>query len=292
MLVVSDRSQGRTIHEAAGDVAPGDWILFTCATCLLEPGAVRAVRCDGSEEVTFGRPTTDATIVGGRLIDGALVVTARGQAGWQVWKRSGGVWAPIDLEGDQRKRIVGAGHLEGHFRSDGKDGGRFIYTRSYAGRGPDAVSFFDVVSETGADFIGQATPGATDLQILFASLTGHRLAYYFYSPTGMSPGHLERLGIYDEAGGDVSFLPLAKPQAIAGTSAGDLAVLSNGEVSVLDTKGEIQWRLHTPAPIDGLTSVNSGGVAFSSGGDLFCAHSSSEVSQLTKSPTDQETLFP
>jgi hypothetical protein len=288
---IRDVSRGRIVREAPADVAPQDWILYKCPACTdTAPGAVRAVRCDGSDEISFGSPPDGAEVAGGRLIQGALVVTVQGQDGWAVWKKAGAAWSEVRLDADGKTRLVASPHLEGQFTADGADGTRFIYSRSYTGRVQDAVSFFDVVSQKGADFVGQAVPGAVDLQLQFASLAAHRLAYFFYSPSGMSPGQRSRLDVYDEKTGKVTFFPLARPGAIAGTLDGNIAVLAGGDLRVLDTSGAARWDLHMPLPIDGLTSVDSGGLGFSSGGDVYCTIGAFEVLQVTSSPAAEALL--
>jgi hypothetical protein len=147
------------------------------------------------------------------------------------------------------------------------------------------VSYFDVVTKTGADYVGQPLPGATDLKIRFGVVGTEWLAYYFFSPSGMSSGSHNRLGVYELATGNIGFFPLSPPDDLAGMRDGTVAVLAGGDLTFYEPGGQVVSKLAYAGKIDRIASLDSGAIAFQADGDIFCETPQHELMRVTSSTT-------
>lgn len=281
----------RTATPAPDNLAPEDWVPFQCPSCP-GPAGVRAVRCDGSAEITFGRPAGSGEITGARLTTAMLAVSLQSGNGWDLWTRRAGVWelVPLGAPTSGAAKLVGGPHVEAAFSGRLEPATRIVYSRSYD-TGTDAVSYFDVAIGTGYDFFGQALPQADDLQIQFALLGDGRMAVYEFSATNQPPGDRRLLSLTTLDTFDEVTIPLPKPDQMAGLRDGGVAVLRDGAVTTYGPDGTSRGALLFSGRVTAIATVDSGALAFSSGGDLYCARSMTDVVRLTATPTE-EALFP
>lgn len=278
---------------APDDFAPEDWVVFQCPACASALPGLRAVRCDGSAEMLLGRPPAAGDITGARLTAAMLAVSVRDGTGWTLWTRRAGAWQTVPLQappGGGAPKVVGGPHVEAAFGGRPEPATRIVYARSFD-TGTDAVSYFDVATGTGYDFFGQALPQVDDLEIQFTLLGDGRMAAYMFSPSGQPPGNRRQLEITNLGTFDEQTFALDKPDQIAGLRSGDVAVLRDGAVTIYGPDGTVRRALELAGRVDGIAAVDSGALAFSSAGDLYCARGPGDVVRLTDTPSE-ESLFP
>jgi hypothetical protein len=244
------------------------------------------VRCDGSDEVTFGSVVPDLEVAAGSFTNAGPIVSAWQNGAWRLWKWSAGTWASVDPEasGAGPTPIVDAPRIEGYSSSsDAAHLNRLVYIRSSDGKAEDALSYFDIGTRLGFDYFGQAQPRALDLEITFAVLADSRVAFHMYSPSGQRPGSTGRLSIYDETVSDLGGFELEKPDALAGLSDGSIAVLSRGMVKAYDVHGAMTWELQLSVPVAAMAAVDFNSLAVVANGDIFCVTPNAGIVRLTAS---------
>jgi len=245
----------------------------------------------------LGRPAGAGELTGARLTPAVVVATVRSADSWEMWARRAGAWerVPLGTTSGGLPRLLGGPHVEAPFSGGSGPATRVVYARSYDS-GTDAVSFLDVATGKGMDLLGQALPQVDDLQIQFTVLGDGRVAIYFYSPSNQPPGDRRQLSVIDESSlGDATFA-LEKPDQIAGLRDGGVAVLREGTVTTYGADGTTRDALTGPATVfpgsvTAIAAVDSGPLAFSSNGDLYCARSPGDIVRLTATP-EEERLFP